>query len=133
MSTYCQFCDEKMLFEAQATIVEDYITCGASSCQLKAKGNAKETKDAQAQFDAEKVKVCIFESKDFQDEDSWKLIHEDKHPEFLRRPTIMGHLLVGGIVTLECEDGDISYCAKTTKEVHNDIKKHFSEAKNEQA
>ena len=92
MSCWCAFCDKKMMFEGQATIVEEYITCGASSCQLKAKGNAKETKDAQAQFDAEKVKVCIFESKAFQDADSWKLIHEDKHPEFLSRPKIMGHL-----------------------------------------
>lgn len=125
MATYCQFCDKEMMFEKQATIVEDYITCGASSCQLKAKGNAKETKDAQAQFDADKIKVCIFESKDFQDVDSWKLIYEDKHPEFLSRPEIMGHLLKGGIVTIECEDGDISYCAKTAKEVHSDVKKYF--------
>ena len=45
----------------------------------------------------------------------------------------MGHLLSGGIITIECEDGDISYRAKTTKEVHSDIKKHFKEVENEKS
>jgi len=100
MSVFCQFCDKKMMFEEQATIVEDYITCGKSSCQLKAKGNAKEFKAEQLAHTAEKVKVCVFATLDFEDESSWRLIHKVQHPSFLENPHMMTHLLVGGVITV---------------------------------
>lgn len=131
MSTWCQFCDHKMMFEKQATIVEGYVTCGAAACQLKAKGNAKEIKDGQDLQSAEKIRVCIFSSSNFEDETLWKLLHEDKHPAFLQDPKMMSHLLVGGIITIECEDGDISYCAKSAKEVTEDVKSHLEDVTSE--
>ena len=129
MSVFCQFCDKEMMFEGQATLVEEYITCGAIPCQAKANRNFKDFNDERAQADAEKVKICVFASMDFEDESAWRLIHEDQHPTFLENPQMVSHMLSGGIITVECEDGEISYCAKTAKEVHSDVKKHFADQK----
>ena len=129
MATFCQFCDKEMMFEGQATIVEGYITCGGSSCQLEAKGNAKEIIAEQRIKDAKKARVCIFSTLDYTDDDSWKLIHETKHPDFLSQPDMMGHLLNGGIITIECEDGEVSYRAKTAKEVVDDVIQKIQGAK----
>lgn len=129
MATFCQFCDKEMMFEGQATIVEGYITCGAPACQAKAKVSAKEIVVEQQIEDTKKARVCIFATLDYTDADSWKLIPEDKHPELLRNHGMMGHLLSGGIITIECEDGEVSFRAKTAKEVTNDIMKNLQSAK----
>ena len=128
MATFCQFCDKEMMFEKQATMVDDYITCGSVSCQHKAKELVKDIVDDKKRLDLPKQAICIFSTLTCEDDTSWKLIHESKHPPFLNDTEIMGHMIKGGIVTIECEDGEVSYRAKTAKEAHGDIAQYFKEA-----
>lgn len=121
MSHYCQFCDKEMKLEESVVYVKQYVTCGATSCYMRAKRVAKDFQIERERIEAIKeVPIIVYTSKTPEDLDSWTIIGKEDHPEYLSSIKIMSRLIDGYVVTAE-GSGD-SYCARLKSETEKYFK-----------
>ena len=122
MSYFCQFCDKEMLFEQSIVYQDDYITCGAESCVNKAHQTCKDIAHEKAMKTA---KLLIFKTPTPNDESTWRVVHKDNLPEFMKEEEVLKGLFEGYVVSLKPADDEpeMFYCARKSDEVLRQISK----------
>jgi len=121
MSNWCQFCDKEMRLEESIVYIQEYITCGHSNCERKAKEMAKAIYEEQNRKEEE---IVIFKTMTPKDDKSWRVVPVDEHPEFLSEPFVMTLLIEGQIANIYHPNSlkEVYYCARKKLDVINNIK-----------
>jgi hypothetical protein len=123
MSYFCQFCDKEMLIAASIVYQDEYITCGAEPCVLKARQTCKDIAHEQAMKTA---KLLIFKTTTPDDESTWRIVHRRDLPEFIKEDEVLKGLFEGYVISLENENDDepaVHYCARKADDVLRQISK----------
>jgi hypothetical protein len=103
MAYWCQFCDKKLIIKQSVILVEDYITCGSVKCgdQARSTDNAIH-KELNTPLIGDTL--VIFSTTTPEDNDSWRILKERYHPDFIKNPDVMSKMVEGEIASLETKD-----------------------------
>lgn len=121
MSYFCQFCDKEMRFEQSVVYQHDYVTCGKGKCLKQANTAHRElyseevAKQEQAKQSARMV--VVFRSETPEDDESWRSIPREEHPEFLQDEDVMSKLLIRGVRASDSDNPDVWYQVMYADEV----------------
>jgi hypothetical protein len=117
-----------MVIEQSVVYAEGYITCGSDKCVAAAEAlvQAILNEDPTRATDG---KFVIFSTMTPKDEDSWRIVPVEDHPDFLKDEAVMTKLFEGEMANVFHPNHlkEIYYCAMSLEKVEADIKEPSDE------
>jgi hypothetical protein len=115
MAYWCQFCDKKMIIKQSVILVEDYITCGSAKCgDLARSTNKAVVRELNTPLTQDNV--VIFSTETPKLNDTWRILEERYHPDFIKNPDIMSKMVEGHIASLgKTDPNTIKYFYRAQK------------------